>query len=97
MSKAVDRRLRRMEKHVLLPKTPLEALMPEERAHLHAYLEACSFDDPQPPPSDAHLTRMSKKRIKDALDWWMEQTIKEFDELKRRGELPPLRYFNLPE
>lgn len=66
--------------------------MPEERAHLHAYLEACSIVDPQPPPSDAHLSRASKKRIKEALDYWMAQSIQEIEELERRGALPAYCY-----
>ncbi len=88
MSKAVDRRLRRIERSTLLAASPLGALRPEERTYLDAYLLSSHPNATVRAPEDAHLSRASKKRIARALDSWMEQSMAEFGELERRGELP---------
>lgn len=77
MSKAAERRLRRMEKHTLIPQTPHGALQDADWEWIetyHAWLSA--FIDPDrtgpadPEPSDAHLSRAAKKRIKEAYLYW---------------------------
>lgn len=68
MSRAVKRRLHKMEKHTVLRMGALPILRPEEEAYIDALLAAGeALCDPDaallPIPSDDHLSRAGKRRV----------------------------------
>jgi hypothetical protein len=82
MSKAVERRLRKIEKHTILRVGALPVLRPEELAHIDALMaaleNACDPTVPLlPDPSDDHLSRAGKKRVKAYLSEQMRRVLED--------------------
>lgn len=89
MSKAVERRLHKIEKRTVLRVGSLPVLRPEEQEYIDAIMAVLeSVCDPTAPllpdPSDAHLSRAGKQRVKAYFSQQIRQATE--DEAARDGE-----------
>lgn len=87
MSKAAERRLRRMERRTLMPLSPLDQLPRAERAYVDALFASTHPESTLPSPSVELLSAASLKRVNKAINAWMLEGLAEIEQLEQEGRL----------